>query len=221
MVRIHRFLAPRGSRYDERMRWCRLASSIACAGLIGAYSPAAFAQVPSAPVAVPGPPPVRWFDPFHLGDALGSPGDDRSMSTALFEPLRLSLLGPYVPGPSLSGPCADSLPSAGAVTAATPGYTPQYASALRLVPRLTLYGFSRAGCALDAAVGGGAVYAAPIVEKKLYLVGSAGYVFLPAPAGARRTASSAANVDAVLLRPDGKSVRLGVGTRGVTVGGTF
>jgi hypothetical protein len=207
------------------MRPSLLAASIAWVGLIGGLGPPAFAQAlppTSAVTAVPGPPPVRWFDPFHVGDALGSPGDDRSMSyDAIFEPLRLSLLGPHVPGPSLSGPCADSLPSAGAVTAAAPGFTPQYASAVRLVPRLTLYGFSRAGCALDAAAGGGAVVAAPVVEKKVFLVGSAGYVLLPTPASGRPTVGSAVNVDAVLLRPNDKSVRLGVGTRGVTFGGTF
>jgi hypothetical protein len=209
-----------GPRYDEVVR----RGYLAAVGLIAGLARPALAQTPppTSPVnAVPGPPPVRWFDPFHVGDALGSPGDDRSMSAALFEPLRLSLLGPYVPGPSLNGPCADSLPSAGAVTAATPGFTPQYASAVRLVPRLTLYGFSRAGCALDAAVGGGAVYAAPIVEKKLWLVGSAGYVVLPSPAGRRPTVGSTANVNAVLLRRDDKTLRLGVGTRGVSFGGTF
>jgi hypothetical protein len=205
------------------MRRSRLASSIVWVGLIGAHTSPADAQAPppTSPAAVPGPPPVKWFDPFHVGDAFGSRGDDRSTSYPIFEPLRLSLLGPSVPGPSLNGPCADSLSSAGAVTAATPGFTPQYASAIRLVPRLTLYGFSRAGCALDAAVGGGAVYAAPVIDKKLWLVGSAGYILLPTPAGGRPTTGSAASVDAVLLRPDDKSVRFGVGTRGVTVGGTF
>jgi hypothetical protein len=206
------------------MRRYRVASSIAWLALIGGLGPPAFAQTPpltSPASAVPGPPPVQWFDPFHVGDALGSLGDDRSMSVAIFEPLRLSLLGPYVPGPSLSGPCADSLPSAGAVTAATPGFAPQYASAVRLVPRLTLYGFSRGGCALDAAMGGGAVYAAPLVDKKVFLVASAGYILLPTPVSGRPTVGSAANVDVVLLRPDNKSVRLGIGTRGVRVGGTF
>jgi hypothetical protein len=185
--------------------------------------PAGSPSPPPYPTAsVPGAPSVRWFDPLRVGDAIAMRQDGQAYGNAIFEPLRLALLAPSVPVGSMLAPCRDSVTSAGSVTASRPGFAPQYASALRLVPRLTLYGFSRGGCAVDTAVGGGMVYAQPIVPQKLWLVGSAGSIFLPrAGSLGAPVARTEARVDALVMRGDQHTMRFGIGTRGVSFGTSF
>ena len=89
------------------------------------------------------------------------------------------------------------------------------------MPHLTLYGFSRGGCAVDGALGAGAV--APFaIARRTWLVGSAGVSLLPqnGPAGSSVTRSHA-SVDLLFERPSGRTVTVGVSTRGLTVGGNF
>lgn len=174
----------------------------------------------TAAATVPGPPPVTWFDPFRIGDTMDPAAGPGGGPTAMFEPLRLGLLAPSVPRAFGEPGCESSLDAAGARTAAYSGVSSQAASALRLVPRLTLYGFSRMGCGVDSAVGGGIVRSVPL-RPKMWLVGSAGMILLPhnGPGGAPVTRTNA-SVDLLLERPGRRALTVGVGTNGVMFGMT-
>ena len=166
---------------------------------------------------VVGPPQVQWLS--EPGDGNGAAGDTRLPPSFVFEPIRLSLMGQDVPRGSLDTGCSESS-GAGTATAATSGFARNRATAFMLVPRLTLAGFSRAGC-LDSAAGGALVYARPIV-KDIWVVASAGFLHLPhaGPGGSSVTRSDV-RADVVFARPNGRSYAVGVGARGVSFGGTF
>ena len=91
---------------------------------------------------------------------------------------------------------------------------------MQLVPRLTLIGFGRGGRACDAAVGGALVYATPI-RKDIWLVASAGILHLPQALAGTPRATGQARVDLVFAQPKGRSLAVGIGTRGLTFGGTL
>ena len=70
------------------------------------------------------------------------------------------------------------------------------------MPRLTLIGFGRGGRACDAAVGGAIVYATPI-RKDIWLVASAGILYLPQALAGTPRATGQARVDLVFAQPKG------------------
>ncbi|HEY8075109.1 MAG TPA: hypothetical protein VIF62_13390 [Labilithrix sp.] len=160
-----------------------------------------FAQ--GVPMVTPlvGPPKVSWLGP--PGDANGS-GYDVSL-----EPLRLGLMdeAPLSGDPSCREPYA-----------AAPTY---YGTTLRLVPRLTLAGFSRVGCAMDGAVGGGLVYTVPI-RKSIDLNLSAGAIFAP-HTGPNGTPIAATHLraDLVFKRDEGRAWYIGLRKRGIAFGGVY
>jgi hypothetical protein len=85
------------------------------------------------------------------------------------------------------------------------------AAFLRLIPALTLHGFSSAGCPIDAAVGGGVTQTIPL-RADLSLVASAGMVAQPAIVGLRPAwVESAAGIDLVKQRDNGNALWMGVG----------
>ena len=88
------------------------------------------------------------------------------------------------------------------------GFPIQRYTFLPLAPRLTLHGFSSAGCPVDAGVGGGLTYAMPLV-KDTWLVPSIGFYSLPR----RGITSSSARLDLVKSSSDGSSLNVGLGVK--------
>ena len=207
--------------------------AVAVAGAVGTAAAPARAQSSSTPAsAVPltssglpmvgpllGPPRVTWM--FTQGDANGGRGDTLGPSSIIFEPIRLALLGSAVPVGAADPGCRESVESTGAATAGVPGFAMQHAAAVRLIPKLTLFGFARGGCPLDAGAGAALVYSTPI-RKDIWFVASAGILHLPhaGPGGAPVTTGQA-RMDLVFARPKGHSYSVGIGTRGISFGGTL
>jgi hypothetical protein len=195
------------------------AGAVVFGAIIGASGPAR-AQVVALPVVTPlvGPPQVAWLGP--AGDASGASGSALTPSFVL-EPLRMALTGTAVPTGRFEPGCGEHVEATGTATAGVPGFAMQHATSLQLVPKLTLFGFSRGGCAIDAGVGGGVAYAT-LLRKDIWLVASAGILHLPhaGPGGASITRFDV-RADVVFARPKGRSYTVGVGTRGVTFGGTL
>jgi len=169
------------------------------------------------PMPVPGPPVVKWYG--NPGDANGVAGA-RAPEWILFEPLRLGLLS-QAPATGRSHPaCADNNELLGASTGQS-SFASQHVIGTRLTPSLTLFGFTRGGCALDAGIGGAIVHATPL-RPNIWLTTSAGFLFLPQynPNGtpAMRTQL---RTDVIFKQNDGRSVNVGVGMHGVSVGGVL
>jgi hypothetical protein len=83
---------------------------------------------------------------------------------------------------------------------------------MTIVPRLTLVGFSRLGCPLDAGIGGVVGYSTPIAPNA-WLVASAG-IFGTSTAWAKAPAAqSDARVDVIFQRPSGRAFGVGVDAR--------
>ncbi len=159
----------------------------------------------SVPIVTPlvGPPKVSWLGP--PGDANGTGYD------ATLEPLRLGLLDEA----RMTGDpaCREHYRSEGPPT--------YFGNTLRLVPHLTLVSFSRVGCAMDGAVGGGLVYSVPI-RKTIDLNLSAGAIYGPhlGPNGTPVLGKHAA-ASLVFERDDGRSFYIGLRRRGITFGGVY
>jgi hypothetical protein len=159
---------------------------------------------------VPGPPVVTGV--FGNGDANGTAGSF-GVPSFVFAPLRLSLYGD-APEIGHADPACTQVESAGM----------QHATAMRLVPRLVLTGFSRSSCALDAGVGGGLVYATPIAPK-VWLVAAAGILHLPHYDAGKPVTKYQLRGDVVFDRGGGRSISVGIGQHHgspmVSVGGVL
>jgi hypothetical protein len=203
---------------------CTLSLSLAATPASAQSTPTPASAVPLTPSGVPmvgptlGPPRVTWL--FTQGDANGGRGDTLGPSSTIFEPIRLALL--TVPKGFSEPGCKDS--AAGAASASSPGFAMQHAAGLplQLVPKLTLFGFSREGCQLDAGIGGALVYATP-VAKDITFVASTGIFHLPhgGPNGTSMTTAEHARIDLVLTRPKGRSYSVGIGQGSNTLSGTI
>jgi hypothetical protein len=158
-------------------------------------------------------------------------GDDLNLhaprSSALFAPLRLSLTSGLFPvAPVLPGCDSRTDASGNSVN----GFAVQRYSVLRLVPGLTLHGYSSAGCAVDAGLGGALTYHAAL-SKDWWLVPSVGMYTLPTPGGATTPlVTSSARVDVMKQLDWGGTLHFGVGLRhrvgqgltdAVSFGGSF
>jgi hypothetical protein len=156
------------------------------------------------------------------GDASGGSSDPRVPSYVL-DPIRMALWGTAVPRPRGEPTCGGSeeFEESGLIEIGPRGPALRRVSNIQLIPRLTLSGFSRGGCASDTGVGGALVYAIPI-SSNVFLAASLGVLHLP---HAGPNASSVTNVDARLdlhvRRPGGHSYAVGIGTRGLTFGGAL
>jgi hypothetical protein len=99
----------------------------------------------------------------------------------------------------------------------------RYAS-LRLSPALVLHGFSSAGCPVDGAVGGGITYSA-LLRPSLWLVAGIGAYGVPAHAPVPARVQNDTRIDVMhALGPgdgDGRTLSVGVGKRGVSLGGIW
>jgi hypothetical protein len=184
-------------------------------GLVSAH--AAAQQPPAPPV-----PQVQWLNLGRPGDSSGGAGYFDRTGALQLAPLRLMLLGNHPPHPSTDPYCWDLGTTSSAKAAAFNLLgTPTRWSA----PRLTLFGFSRDGCVLDRAIGGGVAFVVPM-RQDIFFVASGGAIYLPAGGPfATPTGSAAARTDVVFARPDGRSFNIGVSTtRGVpriSFGGIF
>lgn len=149
-------------------------------------------------------------------------GDALDPTTALaIEPLRLDLFGRFLPTPldATSG-CLDQMSDVKTGGLAWPAMRakaiPVFGASSWSAPKLTLFGFSRSGCTLDGALGGGVTLTLPI-RRNVFFVGSGGAIFLPVtgPRGASAS-DQAVRGDLVIRGANGTSVNVGVGmTRGV------
>jgi hypothetical protein len=190
--------------------------------VVGATGTAAQAQnLRPPPMVGPiiGPPTVTWLGATGAGDASGSDGSGGRGASTL-EPIRLGLMADAPATGASPGPCESN--DARSFEPSTSPITPfQSAYGIRLVPRLTLFAFSRGGCAFDGALGGAFVFVQPLAQK-VSLVMSAGSIYLPhyglhgAPAVAAQ-----ARADVVFQRPAGRSLSVGIATPRVgSVGGS-
>ncbi len=197
----------------------RLSRFVAVVGLsMFGLSVAGSARAQQAPLAAPPSVglPQTLVIPLRSGDAspdsAGLPLDIGMM------PLRLSLSSGYWPqGKTLPG-CAERAEQSGD----TWNFFPlQRAAAVHLVPNLTLVGFSTTACMVDANAGVGLVYTAPI-RKDLWIVGAVGGSILPTTTTTYAPRARAdARVDLVWKATPDRAFTLGVGRRGVFVGGAF
>ena len=194
--------------------------------LVLALATAAPARAQVAP-ASPGRPQVTWLVLGRGGDTRNGAAD-RSMQELALEPLRLSLLGRHavMPADECAGLSSGGKSSYGGLRAMRTVAVNLLDGPSWRSPRLTLFGFSRLGCPLDAAVGGGAALTVPIRPSVSFVL-SGGAIYLPAtkPGVDNPTGGPAKSVraDVVFRRPEGRSFNLGVDTllRGVSFGGVF
>ncbi len=149
-------------------------------------------------------------------DGLGTPGALLPFST--FTPLHLSLTQGLFPIESRFPGCASREDASGN---SINGFAVERYSYLRLTPQLTLHGFSSAGCAIDAGLGGGLTYSTPLANK-WWLASSVGFYTLP-PADSSMSAvvSTSARVDVVKQLPAGHVLNFGLGTRNRGGAGLF
>ncbi len=125
-------------------------------------------------------------------------------------PIELSLLGTVFPvlNGQLGQDCTQQAEASGNQVQ---GFAMQRAVILPLAPRLSLHGFSRGGCALDAGLGGAASYTLPLSDR-LWLVSSVGLFAQPVlPSSSRVTTD--ARVDLMMNPSSSHPFSIGVGTR--------
>jgi hypothetical protein len=151
------------------------------------------------------------------GEPTGDPNALDAFSA--FTPTRLSLMSTLTPlGPSLGPDCAMEAEAAGNTFH---GFPVQRYTFLQLTPRLVLHGFSSTACALDSGIGGGITYTIP-VKKDLWLVASAGAYAIPGGSAALPTRKRTdAGLDLVMRPAPNRTLSVGLGKRGVRLGGSF
>jgi hypothetical protein len=190
---------------DLRQSCARKWGTYALAGTIAlglsSLSGAARAQQAAAPL-VPIVTPLRGDDLFA---SQGGP-----TVAAAFAPLRLSLTSGLFSQAAVFPACDSRADASGN---SVHGFAVQRYSFLPLAPQLVLHGFSTAGCAVDAGMGGGLTYVVPL-RKSWFLVPSAGFYALPSAAGGGSMfVTTAARVDLVKQLAWGRTLTLGLGTR--------
>lgn len=141
---------------------------------------------------------------------------------AAIEMTRLSLDATV---PDLTGSVGSECGTEGASPTAARWFTTQGATGVRLVPSLTLVGFTQHGCRYDSRVGVVMTYATPITRTVSLTLGS-GILYLPnalvQPSNRMRGGGRA---DVVFELPKNRALSVGVGVFGgrttVNVGGLF
>ena len=178
----------------------------------------AFAQEPTALFASPWPlaPNPQLATPTILTFGEPSPGGALAPWMASV-PLRLSLQAPIFPMAGGYPNCATREDASGN---SFNGWPVQRYALLALTPNLTLHGFTSAGCPIDGAIGGGVTYTVPL-EKSWWLVMGGGVYGVPAhyPMPARRSADL--RIDVMKKIDEARSVSVGLGRRGISLGGSW
>jgi hypothetical protein len=158
--------------------------------------------VPSRHLTVP------WIQP-------GEPTGTSSLSPWLAStPLRLSLQAGIQPLARGFANCETREEAAGNTVN---GFAVQRFASLRITPALVLAGFSSAGCPVDGAIGGGLTYSVPL-EPSLWLTASAGVYGVPAHAPIPARVQSDVRMDLTKALPSGRTLSVGVGKQGLTIG---
>jgi hypothetical protein len=183
-----------------------------------AASEAARADEPSvAPARVT---QLTWVPLSTTQPAGGEPTSDDSLAPAIAVlPLRLSLVGSVFPVEHAFGDdsCAQSAAASGNTVWGFPVQSQTY---FALTPRLAVHGFSRLGCPLDAGVGWGITYAAPIAPR-WWVVGGLGAYGLASALPGRPLVSTDARVDLVYRPSPDRAWAVGLGKRGVSLSGIW
>jgi hypothetical protein len=152
--------------------------------------------------------------PWMSGEPTGPAG---LSSWVLSTPLRLSLQGDIYPMAGAFPNCISrEEPSGNTIN----GFAVQRFASIRLTGALTLHGFSSAGCPVDGAIGTGLTYTVPL-KPSLWLVASTGVYVVPGHAPYPARVSSDVRVDLTKQLDDGRTVTVGVGRRGISVGGAW
>ena len=152
--------------------------------------------------------------PWLRGEPTGPAG---LTSWVLSTPLRLSLQGDIQP---MAGGFANCVSREEASGNSINGFAVQRFASVRLTRALTLQGFSSAGCPVDGAIGGGLTYTAAL-QPSLWVVAGAGVYGVPAHAPFPARSSSDARVDLTKQLDSGRTLTLGVGRRGIRLGGVW
>jgi hypothetical protein len=184
--------------------------------LLGA-SPATAQQTPPAawqPSQSPLVSNMQLTAPWLRGEPTGSAGPSPWVLTA---PLRLSLQAPIFPLDRAFPNCVSREEASGNTVN---GFPVQRFASLRLAPSLVLFGFSSAGCPVDGALGGGFTYTVPL-DRSLRLVAAAGVYGVPTHAPLPARVSADARIDLVKDIDAQRTVSVGVGRRGISVGGSW
>jgi hypothetical protein len=171
----------------------------------------------------PAPSPMWMPAPtaLQLRPLFGEPtGDAQGLAPALaVMPLRLSLMSTAFPiaGALGGNPCASREEASGNTVN---GFAVQRQVYLAITPQLVLHGFSRAGCPLDAGIGGGLTYSVP-VSKSVFLVASAGTYTLPGVQPRRVLTKGDARIDLIFRSTPDRAWGVGLGRRGLKLTGTW
>ena len=131
-------------------------------------------------------------------------------------PLRLSLQSPIFP---MAGGFANCVSREEAAGNTVNGFAVQRFASLQLAPGLTVHGFTSGGCPVDGAIGGGVTYVVPL-RPTLALVASAGAYAAPNHPSSSRV-STDARIDLTKSLDSGRTLSVGVGRRGVSIGGSW
>jgi hypothetical protein len=181
---------------------------------IAAWQPPQTGFVSAQPSTSPLVSNLQLTAPWLRGEPTGPAG---LSSWILSTPLRLSLQGDIRPIGQFFPNCATrEEPSGNTIN----GFPVQRFVSIRLTGALTLQGFSSAGCPVDGAIGAGLTYTAPL-QPSLWLVASAGAYGVPAHAPYPARQSNDVRVDVTKLLDDQRTVTVGVGRRGISVGGAW
>jgi hypothetical protein len=152
--------------------------------------------------------------PWLRGEPTGPTG---LSSWVLSTPLRLSLQGDIHPiGGGFPNCVSREEPSGNTIN----GFAVQRFASIRVTEALTLQGFSSAGCPIDGAIGAGVTYTVPL-QSSLWLVASAGVYGVPGHAPYPPRQSNDLRVDLTKQLDDQHTTTVGVGRRGITVGGAW
>lgn len=164
--------------------------------------------------------PVRPLVPGVSSDTLTLP-DARDASASW--PLTLGLLSGAVPHAFGTPGCEPAGHATGLLALPT---TNLAANGVRLLKsaRLTLFGFSRDGCAFDRAVGGGIALTIPVTKNVAFLWGG-GAIYLPHRHADAPKYETEVRAGIVWTTSSGRSYNLGVSVKSdvprVTFGGNF
>jgi hypothetical protein len=164
---------------------------------------------------------VKPLLPIASSDTLTLPD---ARDAIAMQPLRLGLMSGAVPHPFGTPGCEPS----GRATGLSPMPNQRLAAnGIHLFSdlRLTVFGFSRDGCAFDQLAGGGMTLSVPI-KKDVMFMWSGGAIYLPhaGPNGTNATESSI-RMDVVWQGQNGRAYMVGIGAKNggphVSFGGVF
>jgi hypothetical protein len=178
----------------------------------------AFAQEPTALFTSPWPlaPNPQLATPTIL--TFGEPSAGNALPPWMASvPLRLSLQSPIFPTAGGYPNCTTREDASGN---SFNGWPVQRYALLAVTPNLVLHGFTSAGCPVDGAIGGGVTYTVPL-QPSWWLVMGGGMYGVPAHDSIPARRSADVRIDVMKKIDDRRSVSVGLGRRGVSLGGSW